>query len=745
MRSFLIFLFLFYILSLHSQSIIDGHVYDKDDRPIDGAMVYHTALDLYTLSDDKGYFVIPIDTVSYKSGSFIVSRIGYKPDTLYALLMGHYDFYLEENASIKTVTVKGRKAGTYNPSTIQQLEIITSEELTKSACCDLAGCFNTQASVQVNTTNQLTNAKELRLLGISGVYNQILVEGMPLFIGNSLTYGISQLSGPMINSIMVAKGTTSILQGFDAISGQINVILKKYDQMEPLLFNAYGNNFGETQFNVNQRTKAGPFKVCNSLHFALPGRRMDLEGDGFLNMPLTRRLSLYQTWEYGNTDKDGYASVSGIWFTQENRTGGQVEYDYRQDLGSDKIYGQHVDIFQPSIFTKHYYKWNNRSGIGFNSSFQYHQQNSWMGLLHYKSDMQHSWSSFQYENRYGHNNLIKAGLSFRYFNSQEEININPEDTLRTYGGIYNKFETIPGIFAENILEAFDHKLSLITGIRFDYHSQYNWLVTPRFLLKYEFTDGWTYRLSGGNGYRTFNTFSDYSQIISSNRNLRISGGLNPELAYTTGNSLNYQVDKNQWNFQLGGDFYFTWFKNQIFPDFDGNPLLISLNNDSNGTRSISAQIDAKAIFDQWLEGKISYSYLDVSSRKDEERVTLPFIQKHRFSAAFSIRPENSPFFLDLNIHYNGSQRLPDPEFIPEPYSYNINTPAYTLLNAQITYKNKKFDWYLGCENITGFYQSFPLRAWEDPFGPYFDVTTVWGPTRGREWYTGVRYFIKNEN
>jgi outer membrane receptor for ferrienterochelin and colicins len=727
---------------LSAQVFVEGHVYEKEDKPLEGAMVYYTSLDVFTLTDDKGFFSFSLDSSTFRKGSLLVSRIGYAPDTTYVSEPGHFDFNLLENASITTITVRGRKAGTFVSNAINKVEVITAEELTKSACCDLAGCFNTQASVQVNTTNQLTNAKELRLLGVAGVYNQILIEGMPLFIGNSLTYGISQLSGPMINSIMVAKGTTSILQGYDAISGQINVLLKKYDQMEPLLFNAYANNFGETQFNINVRAMAGPFKVSNSLHFALPGMRMDLENDGFLNMPLTERISLYQTWEYGSTDKDGYASISGVWFTQESRTGGQTNFDPRKDLGSAEVYGQHVDIRQPSLFTKHYYRWDNSKGIGLYSSYQFHEQNSWMGLLNYQSDMHHSWTNLQYESRYGHANLFKAGLSYRYFYSDETIRLSPADTIRSYGGQYIKREHVPGIFAENVLELLDHRLNLITGLRLDYHNSFNWFLTPRFLLKYDFAEGWTYRLSGGNGYRTINTFSDYAQIIASNRELILRETLQPELAYTVGNSLNYQKEFGKWYFDWGADYYLTWFENQVFPDFDSNPIAIQLGNSANSTRSISAQADFKVVYDQWLEGKLSYSYLDVSQNADNGRVSLPFIQRHRFSGAFSVRPSNSPLFLDFNIHYNGSQRLPDPTNLPVQYQYDINTPAYWLFNAQLTYKAKRFDWYVGCENISGFYQAFPLRAWDQPFGPFFDVTTAWGPTRGREWYTGVRYFIK---
>ncbi len=727
------------------QFIVDGHIYDHEDKSLEGSVIYFTTSDVYTTSNKEGYFKLNFKDSIIEPGSLIISHIGYENDTFYIREFGHFDFSLSPNAEITTIVIRGRKAGTYISREIGKIEVINQVELTKSACCDLAGCFNTQGSVQVNTTNQITNSKELRLLGVSGVYNQILLEGMPLFIGNSLTYGISQLSGTMINAIMVSKGTTSILQGYDAMSGQINVLLKKYDQIEPLMFNAYINNFGEKQFNINSRSKVGPFKVSNGLHFVLPGRRMDIEGDGFLNMPLTKRVGIYQTWEYGSTDNDGYASITNLMYTNEQRIGGQFDFKPEIHRGSAEVYGQDVRISQPSIFSKHYYRWNQKNGIGLYASYQYHEQESWMGLLQYRSIMQHLWSNIQYERQYGQGNLFKAGISMRNFESREQIALSSLDTLRTYAGDYYKNEFVPGVFAENLLELFDHKVNIITGIRLDQHNVHGLFFTPRFLLKYDIDPNWTYRLSAGKGYRTINSFADYPQIIASNRNMVITENLKPEIAYTLGNSLNHKMSLGDWVFDIGVDLYYTYFENQVFPDFDSEPTTIFLHNSPNSTRSISAQADIKAIYNDWLELKASYNYLDVGMREGERIIELPFIQKHRITSTLSIRPANSPIYLDMNFHINGSQRLPNSANLPEIYQYDTQTPVYTILNAQLTYKISQFEFYGGCENITGFLQRFPFRSYQEPFGPYFDITTAWGPTRGREWYFGLRYTITEKD
>jgi len=51
--------------------------------------------------------------------------------------------------------------------------------------------------------------------------------------------------------------------------------------------------------------------------------------------------------------------------------------------------------------------------------------------------------------------------------------------------------------------------------------------------------------------------------------------------------------------------------------------------------------------------------------------------------------------------------------------------------------------YFGWENIHDFRQERPIISWQNPFSSYFDTSNVWGPTKGREFYVGVRYKLDN--
>ncbi|MFN9855531.1 MAG: hypothetical protein ACK55T_07080 [Bacteroidota bacterium] len=93
----------------------------------------------------------------------------------------------------------------------------------------------------------------------------------------------------------------------------------------------------------------------------------------------------------------------------------------------------------------------------------------------------------------------------------------------------------------------------------------------------------------------------------------------------------------------------------------------------------------------------------------------------------------------MNIHWYGQQRLPDTRSNPVAFQRPDFSQPFTLVNAQFTYNFKTIELYGGCENIFDFRQRQPIISWQNPLSPFFDTSSVWGPTRGRELYVGVRF------
>ena len=65
---------------------------------------------------------------------------------------------------------------------------------------------------------------EIQLLGLPGNYNQILIDGLPLFTGVASVYGIDQVPTIFVERIEIVKGGGSALYGPGAVAGVINLI-----------------------------------------------------------------------------------------------------------------------------------------------------------------------------------------------------------------------------------------------------------------------------------------------------------------------------------------------------------------------------------------------------------------------------------------------------------------------------------------------------------------------------------------
>ena len=130
-------------------------------------------------------------------------------------------------------------------------QVITGEELCKAACCNLGESFTTNASVDVAYADAVTGAKQIQLLGLTGKYVQMMTENMPNFRGISALYGLNYVPGPWMSAISVSKGAGSVINGYEAIAGQISVDYKKPATSEKIFVNAYGNSEGMIEFNAN--------------------------------------------------------------------------------------------------------------------------------------------------------------------------------------------------------------------------------------------------------------------------------------------------------------------------------------------------------------------------------------------------------------------------------------------------------------------------------------------------------------
>ena len=725
---------------LSAQSI-KGIVMNGEKEVLIGATIYWAGTTLGTTTDIDGYFEIATENQS--SNLLIASYVGYAPDTIAITSPSRINFQLSAANTLDEVVISGQQdAVIISNINVIKTEQITQTSLRQAACCDLAGCFGGQSSVQSQTTNVVTNAKELRILGLSGVYNQVLLDGFPLIKGLSSTYGISSIPGTLVDNIFIAKGANSVLQGYESITGQINVLTKNPNDTDKLLVNGYINSFMEKHFNINYAFKKGDWSSLASFGTVQPAKKVDGDKDTFLDLPILTRYVFSNKWVYGNPVEWGWNSQINVRFLNEKRIGGQTAFNPSTDQGSNTVYGQTVQFNQPELSVKTGYRWDDVHNLtAYFSGFQ-QDQTAYFGLTKYDANQVYLYGNLQYEYTYQEKHVLKTGFSYRYSNLEEDISFSTDLLSRTFDGPYQLKEKIPGFFAENTLYFLKDKLTWMAGIRGDHHNQFGFYLTPRTLLKYSFSPETVIRANIGTGWRTVNLFSENIGLLVSSRDIVIADDLAPEEAINYGVNFTHKMAGKSLSGVLSLDYYRTDFQNQIFPDYDTDSQKAFIQNFREESVSNGYQAEIALKFRERFDWKIGYTYLDVYRRINGDKQQLPFNSRHKILSNFSFQPLSKKYHFDANIHWFGSQRLPNTQQNPVEFQRPDFSKPYTVINAQFTYNIKPFELYAGCENIFNFRQNQPIISWEDPFGPYFDTSAVWGPSRGREFYLGFRYRIK---
>lgn len=721
--------------------IIKGYVTNEEDIILPGALVWMAGREQYaTTADKQGGFILNTEGIP-PPWTIVAAYTAHKQDTFTLSQNQYLHIILYANATLETILIEGRRAGQYTSTlTPIRTEVISSQELKKAACCDLAGCFNTNATVQATATNIITNAKELRILGLSGVYNQVLWEGFPLFTGAAYTYGMNLIPGPTIENIYVAKGANSVLQGWEGLSGIINVETFNPDTGPSVFLNGYLNTFGERQYTGYATVTKGRSAHLTHLHMVQPAARTDRDGDGFLDLPLIRRYQALHRWHLSPGSNDPWSASAAIKYTNEDRLGGQTQFQ-RRDQGSREVYGQHIHIQQPEGWFAVNYEIDGRNKITMNGSGLYHRQGSWYGLLSYNVTQSLANSSLQYRHITASGDDVKMGVQYRYLRMDEHLAFTQNELSLPQQGRYLREDKVAGFFLERLSYFLQDKITWIAGIRADHHQVHGWMITPRTLIKYDPIAGTTLRVSGGSGWRMANVFSEQPYLLATNRPLSIDPNPGPEKGWNTGVSITQNISWRRFSGQLGIDYYHTRFDKQLFPNFQQYPMPVIVGMLDVPSRGNAFQIDWAMQHVTGWEFKVAYNFVDVFTAGSAGRETLPLNPKHRVLGVLTWAPNRRPWHADMHFWWYGRQALPSTAGNPEPYIRPTHSQPYATFTLQWTYKWDKWELYTGCENIFDFRQRRPILGWEEPFGPHFDTAFVWGPTRGREGYLGIRYAI----
>ncbi len=622
--------------------------------------------------------------------------------------------------------------------------VITSKELLKAACCNLAESFETNPSIDVNFSDALTGTKQIKMLGLTSPYLMITEENIPSVRGASQAYGLSFTPGTWIESVQITKGAGSVVNGYESISGQINTELLKPLSDIPFFLNAYGSTDSRFELNTHFNKKISD-KWATSLfvHGNARVAKNDMNNDGFLDNPLGKQINVLNRYQYYNPES-GLVSFINFRYMNDKKQTGEVDFDKDTDRGTTKHWGSEINTERFDVSTKIGYVFPDMpyQSIGFQNAFNSHNQNSYFGLNLYDIKQNSFYSNLIF-NSIINNTMHKftTGLNFTYDQYQEFVNVND----------FSRIDNSVGAFFEYTYDNNDN-FSLILGGRVDNHNRLGFFVTPRLHMRYNPWKDGVIRFSAGRGKRSANIFAENQQLFASSRTFSIldsSGkiyGLNPEIAWNYGVSFSQKFKLFNKNADIGFDFYRTDFQNQAVVDVMESPQDVLFYDLKGSSFANSFQFEFNYELIHNLNLRTAYKYYDIQTDYLRGTFQRPLQAKHRFLGNLEYETtlnNDKQWKFDYTFNWSGKQQLPYTATNPAEDQFPDFSPAYAVMNLQITRVfSPVFEVYIGGENIGNYKQEKAILGAEDPFGPNFDASVAYAPIFGQMYYAGLRFKIK---
>lgn len=615
-------------------------------------------------------------------------------------------------------------------------DLISANELKKAACCNLGESFTTNPSVDVSYSDAATGARQIRLLGLAGSYVQMLTENIPNFRGAASPFGLGYIAGPWMQSIQVSKGASSVKNGFESISGQINVEMKKPQLNPSLAVNAYVDHRGKVEINADGNLHLGQkWSGALLLHGENTFASHDENSDGFLDMPKVRQFAAMNRWAYLGKNYVFQAAVKGL---AERRRSGQD--DHHLSRHNDGLYRINIDTRRIEAFTKNAYIFDhdNDGNVAMILSASLHNQDADYGHKFYNVDQREIYASAMFERKWSDIHALSAGVSLihDYFKQNWIFYtaLNPSfDKNR---------ETTPGTYAQYTLNL-DSKLIAMAGVRYDHSSLYGSMFTPRLHVRYSPDDRWSFNTSFGRGYRSPHPLAEYNYLMASSRHCIISDNIRQESAWNFGSGINFSSDINGHKITFGAEYYYTTFSHQLCVNLDRDPNAVYFYDLDHDSRSHTLQLETSFNPSSDLQIAVAYRLTDVRSDYGQGiPTTKPLISRNKGLFTFSYSPMMGLWQFDATLSINGGGRMPLPYTLSDgSLSWRHNFKAYCGLNAQVTRNFRHWAVYIGGENLTGYTQPHPIIDAANPFGSNFDATMIYGPLHGAIIYAGFRYNI----
>ena len=646
--------------------------------------------------------------------------------------------YGERTDSLEAAVYTAGRSGNYISRTKDlRTEVISSEGLQKMACCNVAESFENSASVTVDYADAVTGARQIRLLGLSGVYTQMLDESRPIMRGLAAPFGLTWLPGQWLESIQIAKGAASVAGGVESVTGQINLEHRKPTDEKPLFISLTGMSDTRLSGDIVSSLRMGEhFSTAILAHADGNFKSFDMNGDGFMDDPHMLQLNLGNRWLYYSPKVQVRFGVQAV---RDTRTGGQEGYDAAAYTpGCPLPWGSRIGNTQLGGYLKVGIplRDDQSESLAAVADFTFQHMDAHFGADAFDARAYSGLLNLLWRNRINERHDFTLGASGVFDRFDESLlRFCPPDETR-FRDIADLFTA--GVFGEYTYHPTE-RLSLVGGLRGEWYNAAGWRISPRATLRYTPADFVVLRLNGGRGLRYAMPLTDNIGVFSTGKRWTGDFRFHPmEDAWTYGGNVTFYLPlgADPDNAYISLDFFRTRFTRGLTVDYERTPGCIDFSLEEGlASASNTVQLDFAVTPVERFTINLTARYTDARVHlQDRGLVEKPLTPRFKGVLNLQYKTRLSKWIFDLTAALNGSSRA---------YAYmelpGNRTPVYPMLFAQITRRFRGIDIYLGGENLTGFRQREVILG--TPGSEDFDASAVWGPLMGIRINAGLRFTL----
>jgi outer membrane receptor for ferrienterochelin and colicins len=731
-------------------------------QPVRGANIILHPAHKGVIADSLGKF--ELSSITIGRHLMKVSAVGYQPaEQRIQVTKDTLDLGFELNiqsSSLNEVVV----TGTLKPVTKLQspvaVEVYSPQFFKKNPSPSIFESLQNVNGVRPQINCSVCNTGDIHINGLEGPYTMVTIDGMPIVSSLATVYGLFGIPNSLIERIEIVKGPASSLYGSEAVGGLINIITKNPVKAPlisaDLMTTSWREHSADLGLKFRTGKKAYSLLGINYFNYQNP---LDKNKDGFTDVTLQRRVSVFNKWSLQRPE-NRLANVAARVF-YEDRWGGDMRYT-NKFRGTDSVYGESIYTTRLELLGN--YQLPVKEKLLFSFSYNYHNQDSYYGTTPYMGKQYIGFGQLTWDKTIGERHDLLAGAALRYTYYDDNSAATADSATHTNNP---DIILLPGFFIQDEIKITNTQ-KLLLGVRYDHHSVHGNIVTPRLAYKISLDKNNVIRLNAGTGFRVVNLFTEDHAALTGAREVVIEERLKPERSYNVNFNYTSRIPMLTSFIGIDASLWYTYFTNQIFPDYETDPNKIIYNNlDGHAeSKGFSLNLDYnlssrfKAIMGVTLQNVSRSEKISGKLVKSSPVLIENWSGTWLLSYSFPL----SGLSIDYTGNIYGPMKLP---LISEFDPRRAYSPVWSIQNIQFTKKfGKQWEVCAGIKNLLNWTPArnnpFIIARTNDPFdkqvqyhadgkvkqtisNPYaltFDPTYVYAPNQGLRGFIGMRFTVQ---